>query len=168
MPSLHLRSSRNVQVHSVESSFGSHPVAKLGAGPRSLEANFSNMSYWIVTTDQSLPALTAHGLSVMRSLVVPTRSTRSSSPLGDDDCARASGATRTAAVIAASSTPAARVPDFVACDLIAFLSVVPVRTSSAPTLEQPPSCRQDNGVVRSPSRRHDVDHGCVHHTVGHQ
>jgi hypothetical protein len=58
-PSLHRSPSRKVQVHSVESSFGSHPVARLGEGERSSAANFNIMSYCTVTTLQSLPALTA-------------------------------------------------------------------------------------------------------------
>ena len=73
MPSLHLRPLRRVHVHTVEVALATHPVARLAAGDRSWSSNFSSMSYWAVTTDQSLPALTAKGLAVMRSLVSPIR-----------------------------------------------------------------------------------------------
>ena len=39
-----------MHVHSVESSLGSQPVARLGAGERSSSSNFSSMSYCVVTT----------------------------------------------------------------------------------------------------------------------
>ena len=89
----------------MESLFGSQPSARLGAGDSDSLSNFNSMSYWAVTTDQSLPALTPNGLSVMRSTVVPTRRTiGASAELGVCACANGPVAAR-ATVASAAATP---------------------------------------------------------------
>ncbi len=66
------------------------------------------MSYWVVTTDQSLPALTANGLSVIRSTVVPTvRTTGSSAALDSCACANGPAAARATIATAAASRSSA-------------------------------------------------------------